>query len=115
MLITQAFAQDAATAAAAVSTPSAPGFLTSIAPLLVILCIFYLLVLRPQNKRMIEHRAMLNKMEKGDRVITGGGLVATVVKLVGDDEVILDLGQGNQVTALRSTIMMKKPETVPAK
>ena len=79
--------------------------ITSMLPIILILAVFYLLVIRPQNKRLQEHRAMIGNLQKGDRVVTGGGLLATVKKTVGDDEVVLELAEGVQVHALRSTLM----------
>jgi preprotein translocase subunit YajC len=77
-------------------------------PLILIFFFFYVMVIRPQNRRMAEHRTMLNALAKGDKVVTGGGLLAEVVKLQGDDEVVLELADGVKVTALRNTIMMRR-------
>ena len=109
MFITPAFAQTATTTA----TDAAMGgggvsMLTSMLPVFLILAVFYLFVLRPQNKRLQDHRTMVNNLEKGDKVVTGGGLIATVKKTVGDDEVVLEIAEGVQVHAVRSTIMAKR-------
>lgn len=105
--ISPAFAETATSAADAVAGTEAagPGFLVTMAPLILVFFVFYVLVIRPQNKRMMEHRKTINDMQKGDRVVTGGGIIATVKKVVNDSEVVLDLG-GTEVTALRQTIMM---------
>lgn len=103
MFITPAFAESA-TETAAAATPGA-GILTSMLPIFLILAVFYVVVIRPQNKRLQEHRNMINNLQKGDKVITAGGLIATVKKTVGDDEVVLELAEGVQVNAIRSTIM----------
>lgn len=100
MFITPAFAQDAAEAAAGTPNP-----LMSVLPIVLVLIVFYFIVIRPQNKRFQEHRAMINNLQKGDKVVTGGGLIATVKKTVGDDEVVLELADGVEVSAVRSTIM----------
>jgi preprotein translocase subunit YajC len=81
---------------------------TPIIPLLLVFIVFYFMVIRPQNQRAAEHRKMIANLQKGDKVVTGGGLVATVKKVVSDEEVVLELGEGVQVTALRATIMSKK-------
>lgn len=109
--ISPAFAQTATEAAAEVA-PEAPNLIVTMAPLILVFLVFYVLVIRPQNKRMMEHRKTINDLQKGDKVVTGGGIVATVKKLVGDNEIMLDIGNGTEVLALRSTIMMiyKKPE-----
>lgn len=106
MFISPAFAQEATDAAAA--TAAQPGILMSMLPLILILFIFYIMVIRPQNKRMSEHRAMLQALAKGDKVVTAGGIVGTVVKLVNDDEVTVEIANGVQVDVVRHTIMMKK-------
>lgn len=112
MFISPAFAQTTAeTADAAASQPS---LLVSMAPLVLIFIVFYFFVIRPQNKRIVEHRRMVNNLSKGDKVVTGGGLHATVKKLVGDDDVVLDIGNGVEVTALRHSLMMVK-ESAAAK
>lgn len=68
---------------------------------------FYMLLIRPQQKRFKEHADMLGALKKGDKVVTGGGLVGKVDKLQGDNEAVIDLGNGIKVTALRSTIQNK--------
>jgi preprotein translocase subunit YajC len=111
MFITPAFADTTANAVAA--TDAAPGGLAGImsmpiVPLILVFIVFYFMVIRPQNQRAQEHRDLITGLQKGDKVVTGGGLIATVRKIVSDDEVILELAEGVQVHAVRSTIMMKK-------
>lgn len=73
----------------------------------VIMFLFYLLLIRPQQKRIQEHTAMLKELKKGDKVITGGGLIGKVDRVIADkDEIVIDLGD-MKVTALRSTIHRK--------
>lgn len=122
MLINKAFASDVAagaadaanTAAAQVSPMGAVGsqFLLIIA----MVALFYVLLIMPQKKRFKEHKAMLDGLKKGDKVITAGGLLGTIEKIDdGSDEVVLDMGHGTKVTALRSTIHQKhdkKSDTV---
>ncbi len=110
MFTTSAFAAET-TAAATDAAMGGGNIFTSILPILLILLVFYLMVIRPQHKRLQEHRAMINNLQKGDKVVTGGGLIGTVKKLAGDDEVVLDLAEGVQVHALRSTIMMVRSKT----
>lgn len=106
MFTSPAFAE--ATAGIAASADAAAGggnVLTSMAPIFLVLAVFYFLVIRPQNKRLQSHRDMVGNLQKGDKVVTGGGLIGTVKKTVGDDEVVLELAQGVEVSAVRSTIM----------
>jgi preprotein translocase subunit YajC len=103
MFTIPAFAETATTAAdAATGTGS---MITSLLPIFLILAVFFFLVIRPQNKRLQEHRNIISNLQKGDKVVTGGGLIATVKKTVGDDEVLLELATGVEVLAVRSTIM----------
>lgn len=119
MFISSAYAA-ATDAAATVEPVSAGSLLGPLAPLLLIFIVFYFMVLRPQNKRIVEHRRMIDNLQKGDKVVTGGGLNATVKRLSGNEEIILDLGNGIEVTALRHSIMLvrdskAKPEKADAK
>ncbi len=107
MFISPAFAQEATDAATATAA-GAPGLFMSMLPLILILFIFYIMVIRPQNKRMTEHRAMLQALTKGDKVVTAGGIVGTVSKMINDDEVLVEIANGVQVSVVRHTIMMKK-------
>lgn len=73
----------------------------------VIMVLFYLLLIRPQQKRIQQHADMLKELKKGDTVVTGGGLIGKVDKVIADkDEIVIDLGEF-KVTALRSTIYRK--------
>lgn len=73
----------------------------------VLVVLFYVLLILPQQKRFKEHTKMLNELKKGDKVVTGGGLVGTVEKVMAEkDEILINLGDV-KVTALRSTIHQK--------
>jgi preprotein translocase subunit YajC len=80
---------------------------TNMTMVLVLVVLFYLLLIKPQQKRFREHSKMLSALQKGDKVVTGGGLIGTVDKIGDGDEVIVDLGGGVKVTALRSSIQGK--------
>ncbi|MBW0144262.1 preprotein translocase subunit YajC [Sphingomicrobium sp. B8] len=99
----------------AAAQPSAGGsFLIQIMPLLLIFIIFWFLLIRPQQKRMKEHQAEIAAIKKGDKVVTGGGLIGKVTK-VSDDEVELELAQGMRVKAVKGMIStVIKPGTKPA-
>lgn len=90
------------------TAPAAPvggpgGFFIQIMPFILIMVIFYFLLIRPQNKRMKEHRAMLDAVKRGDVVVTNGGLIGKVMK-VNDDELLLDLGEGQKVKVVRTML-----------
>jgi preprotein translocase subunit YajC len=101
-LISPAYAETAT-----VASDAAPSMLTSMAPLLLVFLVFYVLVIRPQNKRVVEHRKSIEALQKGDKVVTGGGIIATVKKMEeGSDEIVLEIASGVEVRVLRHSLMM---------
>ena len=92
------------TALLAAAAPSGTtAFFLNVFPLVLVFVIFWFLMIRPQQKRMKEHQAQIAAVKKGDRVVTGGGLIGKVTK-VGDSEVEVELAQGVRVTAVKSTL-----------
>ena len=88
------------------------GFFVQILPLLLIFVVFYFLLIRPQQKKMKAHRDMIANLRRGDKVVTGGGLHATVAKI--EDEVaILEIASGVRVKAARHTISELLAKPVP--
>ena len=88
--------------------------LIGILPWLLIFVIFYVLMIRPQQRRAKEHQAELAAVKKGDEVITGGGLRGRVTK-VSEGEVEVELAQGVRVRAVTSTLaQVLKPNSKPA-
>lgn len=111
MLISKAYAQaveigEGVNEVAAAVPPSAmDSFMYNMGLVLVLVVLFYFLLIRPQQKRFREHSEMLSGLNKGDKVVTGGGLVGTISKIEeGNHEVVVDLGNGLKVTAMRSTL-----------
>jgi preprotein translocase subunit YajC len=103
-----------ATPVLAGASGGAGSFLINIMPLVLIFVIFWFLLIRPQQKRMKEHREMISAVKRGDRVVTGGGLLGKVTK-VADDEVEIDLGGGQKVRALKATLSdVRNPNTARA-
>ncbi len=105
MLISMAYAQDA-------GGGGGSGMLVQIAPLILIFAVFYFLLIRPQQQKAKRHRELVAGLQRGDKVITGGGLYATVVKVEDDNTVILEIAQGVRVKSARHTItdLAAKPE-----
>jgi preprotein translocase subunit YajC len=88
--------------------------LIGIAPWLLIFVIFYVLLIRPQQKRAKEHQNEIASVKKGDEVITGGGLRGRVTK-VAETEVEVEIAQGVKVRAVKSTLaQVLKPNAKPA-
>lgn len=103
MLISDAFAQAAAPA------QSDAGSLISLLPMIGILIIFYFLLIRPQSKRAKEHKQMVEALQRGDEVITNGGILGLVVN-VSDDYVIVEIAPGVEVTLLKSSVQTLLPK-----
>ncbi len=90
------------------SAAAAPGggagsFILQLVPLILIFVIFWFLLIRPQQKRMKDHRDMIAAVKRGDKVVTGGGLIGKVTKVT-DDEVEVDLGGGQKVRAVKAML-----------
>ena len=97
MFISPAYAQDATAGAGAV--------VMQLLPLLLIFVVFYFLLIRPQQKKMKEHREMLTQLKRNDRVVTAGGIVATITKVKeGSDEIEAEIAPNVRVTLVRGTI-----------
>ena len=86
-------------------------------PLVLIFVVFYFLLIRPQQKKQKDHRSMLEALRRGDRVVTGGGIIGTVNRVTGNEEVEVDIAQGVRVRVLRSTIssVLAKPDPAAAR
>jgi preprotein translocase subunit YajC len=86
-------------------------------PLVLIFVVFYFLLIRPQQTKQKQHKSMLESLRRGDRVVTGGGILATVARVVSPDEVELDLAPNVRVRVLRSTItsVLSKPDPTAAR
>ncbi len=96
MFVTPAFAQSA--------VGGAPDMLVSVLPFVLIFVIMYFLIIRPQRTQQKKRAEMLSAVRRGDTVVTGGGLIGKVTKVVDDNEVEIDLGGGLKVTALRAAL-----------
>jgi preprotein translocase subunit YajC len=96
MFVTPAYAQT--------GMGGAPDILVSILPFVLIFVIMYFLIIRPQRTQLKKREEMLSAIRRGDTVVTGGGLIGKVTKVIDDRELEIDLGGGTKVTALRSTI-----------
>ncbi len=95
MFVTPAYAQ---------SLGGGPDMLISILPFVLIFVVMYFLIIRPQRQQLKKRQEMLAAVRRGDSVVTGGGLLGKVTKVINDNELEIDLGNGMKVTALRGTI-----------
>lgn len=108
MFITPAYAQAAG--------GTLGGFdLFSLLPLVLIFVVFWFLLIRPQQKKVKQHREMVAAVRRGDRVLTAGGIIGTVTKVLNDTEMQVEIAEGVRVKVLRSTISEVLAKTEPAK
>ena len=106
MFISPAYAQ-------AAGAPAGGG-LEAMFPLVLIFVVFYFLLIRPQQKKAKEHRQMLGAIRRGDKIVTGGGIIGTVTKVVDDKEVAVEIAEGVKVRVERSLIAAVLSKTEPA-
>ena len=105
MFVTPAYAQ---------ATGGAASAFTSFVPLILIFAIMYFLLIRPQQKKLKEHKAMVEALRRGDQVLTQGGILGKVIK-VGDDGVLeVEIADGVKVKVMRSSISQVMSKTEPA-
>lgn len=96
MLIASAWAQEAGAVG--------PGAVGQLVPLLLIVLVFYFLLIRPQQKRLKEHNALIDSLKRGDKVITGGGIVGTISKVDEDEHIEVEIAKDVKVRVVRSTV-----------
>ncbi|WP_135078116.1 preprotein translocase subunit YajC [Terasakiella sp. SH-1] len=106
MLISPAYAQAAGGAEAGIAQ-----FL----PLILIFVVFYFLMIRPQQKRAKEHKAMLEAIRRGDSIVTSGGIIGKVTKVDSDTEVSVEIAHDTVVKVRREMIAQVTSKTEPAK
>jgi preprotein translocase subunit YajC len=108
MLISTAYAQAAAPAAGG-------GFdLISMAPLVLIFVVFYFILIRPQQKKAKDHRALVTNLRRGDRIVAGGGIIGQVTKVISDNELQVEVAEGVRVRVVRSSVTEVLSKTAPA-
>lgn len=108
MLITPAYAQTAA--------PTGSGFdLTMLLPLVAMFAIMYFLIIRPQQQRMRTHKEMISNVRRGDTVVTSGGLIGKVTRVVDDNEVQVELADNVRVRVVKGMLAEVRTKGEPAK
>ncbi len=105
MFVTPAYAQAAG---------GAGGAFASFIPLILIFGIMYLLLIRPQQKKMKEHKAMIEALRRGDQIVTQGGIIGKVTKVKDDGEIEVEIADGVRVRVVKATISQVLSKTEPA-
>jgi preprotein translocase subunit YajC len=108
MFITPAFAQ-------AAGTDPTGGLFGMIIPLVAIMVVFWFLLIRPQQKRQKEHQELIGKVSRGDTVVTSGGLIGRVSKVVDERELLVEVGENVKVRIVRSAIAEVRAKGEPIK
>lgn len=106
MFISPAYAQAAAGGGGAA--------LAQFIPLILIFGIMYFLLIRPQQKKLKDHRAMVDALRRGDQIITAGGIRAKVTKVLDDSDVEVEIADGVKVKVVKSTVSHVVSKTEPA-
>ena len=81
-------------------------------PLILIFVIFYFFLIRPQQKRVKDHKTMVESLKRGDEIITSGGIIGIIERVMEDDRIEVDIGENVKVQIIKSTItsLLKKEE-----
>ncbi len=103
-----------ATPAYAQAAGGAGGAFASFIPLILIFAIMYFLLIRPQQKKLKEHQAMVESLRRGDQIVTQGGVVGKVTKVLEDNKVEVEIAQGVKVQVIKTTVAQVLNKTEPA-
>ena len=93
---------------------AAPNPFIQLAPLVFIFVIFYFLLIRPQQQARKKHQEMVSNVRRGDTVVTAGGIIGKVTKVLDDSEVMVDLADGVSVKIVKATLTDVRNKTEPA-
>jgi len=82
-------------------------------PLILIFVIFYFFLIRPQQKKVKDHKLMVSALKRGDEVVTSGGIVGKIERVLGDDKIDISISENVTVQVVQSTIqsLLNKPNT----
>ena len=108
MFISPAFAQAAGGAGGGGS------MLTQLMPLVLIFAVFYFLLIRPQQKKAKEHKAMISAVRRGDKVVTAGGIMGKITKVYDDDRAMVEIADGVRIEVVQSTLPAVMSKSEPA-
>ena len=106
MFVTPAFAQ---------SSPLGGDTFSMLIPFVLIIVMMYFLILRPQQKRVKEHAELVKNLRRGDTVVTSGGLMGKVTKVVDDEQIEVEIADGVRVRQMRSMVSGVRAKGEPVK
>lgn len=108
MFVTPAYAQ-------AAGATSGTEMMMSLLPFVLIFVIMYFLILRPQQRRAKQHQEMIKNVRRGDTVVTSGGIVAKVTKVIDDNEIEIELADGVRARQIRAMVAEVRAKGEPVK
>jgi len=91
------------------------GMLMSLLPFILIFVIMYFLILRPQQKRVRQHQEMVKNVRRGDTVVTNGGLIGKVTKVIDDDQMEIEIADGVRIRQMRQMVSEVRAKGEPVK
>jgi preprotein translocase subunit YajC len=91
------------------------GMLMSLLPFVLIFVIMYFLILRPQQKRVKTHQEMVKNVRRGDTVVTNGGMVGKITKVVDDDTLEIEIADGVRIRQMRAMVTDVRSKGEPVK
>jgi preprotein translocase subunit YajC len=109
MFVSPAYAQ-----AAAAPSPAGDVF-AMLLPLVMIMGVFWFFLIRPQQRRMREHQELLKNIRRGDTVVTGGGIIGKVHKVVDDNEILVDVAENVRIRVLKGAVSDVRAKGEPVK
>ena len=84
-------------------------------PLILIFVVFYFLLIRPQQKKAKQHREMLAAIRRGDKIVTNGGIIGSVTKVIDENELMVEIADGIRVRVQRGMVASVRSKTEPVK
>ena len=115
MFVTPAFAQGSLGSLFGGGAGGDGGMLMSLLPFVLIFVIMYFLILRPQQKRVKSHAEMVKNVRRGDTVVTNGGLIGKVTKVVDDDQIEVEVAEGVRIRQMRQMVSDVRAKGEPVK
>jgi len=91
------------------------GDITALLPLVLIFVVFYFLLIRPQQKKMKQHKEMLGAIRRGDKIVTGGGIMGIVAKVASDGQLTVEIAEGVRVRVQQSLVSTVQPKAESGK
>lgn len=90
------------------------GGIAQFIPLIIVFGIMYFLLIRPQQQKMKQHQKMIEELRRGDQIVTQGGIIGKVTKVIDEKEVEVEIASGTTVRVVRATIAQVLNKTNPA-